>query len=159
MSSHFSPPIDLSALANYRLADVRPRRSVFIGRVSTKDNNQNPSSSIPRQVKLASERLEEGEQFAAHFWDVESGMLPPELRGRGPQEMYDALAVPTPRDGGLQDLVDRAEDLGVHLRHRLLGGPTKRLFPVRGAPRPSGHLGPPRGVRPCPEHPDAPGDL
>ncbi|WP_420036071.1 recombinase family protein [Streptomyces sp. cg28] len=49
----------------------------------------------------------------AHFWDVESGMLPPELRGLGTREMYDALAVPIPRDGGLQDLVDRAEQLGV----------------------------------------------
>ncbi|MFJ1742503.1 recombinase family protein [Streptomyces microflavus] len=112
MTSPFGPPIDLSDLANYRLADVRPRRAVFIGRVSTKDN-QNPSSSIPRQVKLASARLEPGERFAAHFWDVESGMLPPELRGRGPQEMYDALDVETPRDGGLQDLVDRVKDLSV----------------------------------------------
>ncbi|MGW6804185.1 recombinase family protein [Streptomyces sp. NPDC055039] len=91
---------------------MRPRRPVFVGRVSTKDN-QNPSTSIPRQVALASERLEAGEGFVAYFWDVESGMLPPEQRGLGPQEMYDALAVPIPRDGGLQDLVDRAEQLSV----------------------------------------------
>ncbi|MCX4826899.1 recombinase family protein [Streptomyces sp. NBC_01142] len=91
---------------------MRPRRPVFVGRVSTKDN-QNPASSLPRQVALASERLEVGEKFAAYFWDVESGMLPPELRGLGSQEMYDALAVPIPRDGGLQDLVDRAEQLSV----------------------------------------------
>ncbi|MFF1717305.1 recombinase family protein [Streptomyces sp. NPDC058268] len=110
--THFGPPIDLSDLPNFKTANVRPRRPVFVGRVSTKDN-QNPASSIPRQVVLASERLEPGEEFIAHFWDVESGMLPPELRGLGPQEMYDALAVPTPRDGGLQDLVDRAEQLEV----------------------------------------------
>ncbi|WP_424862990.1 recombinase family protein [Streptomyces sp. MMS24-I29] len=109
---HFGPPIDLSDLPNVTQADVRPRRPVFLGRVSTKDN-QNPASSLPRQVALASERLEPGEEFTAYFWDVESGMLPPEMRGLGPQEMYDALAVPVPRNGGLQDLVDRAEQLGV----------------------------------------------
>ncbi|MEW2434294.1 recombinase family protein [Streptomyces caniferus] len=112
MPSQFGPPIDLSDLANFQQADLRPRRPVFVGRVSTKDN-QNPASSIPRQVVLASERLEPGEEFVAFYWDVESGMLPPEMRGLGPQEMYDALSVPTPRDGGLQDLVDRAEHLGV----------------------------------------------
>lgn len=112
MTSLFGPPIDLSDLPNYAHADPRPKRSVFIGRVSTKDN-QNPATSIPRQVALAGQRLEHGEEFIAHFWDVESGMLPVNLRGLGPQEMYDNLAVPIPRDGGFQDLVDRAEQLGV----------------------------------------------
>ncbi|MGI5531500.1 recombinase family protein [Streptomyces syringium] len=112
MISHFRPPIDLSDLPGYTQADARARRPVFVGRVSTKDN-QNPATSIPRQVALASERLEAGEEFVAYFWDVESGMLPPELRSLGAQEMYDALAVPVPRDGGLQDLVDRAEHLAV----------------------------------------------
>ncbi|NEA15448.1 recombinase family protein [Streptomyces halstedii] len=112
MDSLYGPPIDLTDLSNFARVEMRPRRTVFCGRVSTKDN-QNPSSSIPRQVVLASQRLENGEDFAGHFWDVESGMLPPEARGLGPQEMYDALHVPTPRDGGLQDLLDRAELLGV----------------------------------------------
>lgn len=112
MLSLFGPPIDLSDLSNFVQVDTRPRRSVFCGRVSTKDQ-QNPSSSIPRQVTLAAQRLEEGEEFTGYFWDVESGMLPPQSRGLGPQEMYDALRVPTPRDGGLQDLLDRSELLGV----------------------------------------------
>ncbi|MGW2984089.1 recombinase family protein [Streptomyces goshikiensis] len=112
MLSLFGPPIDLTDLSNFAQVDTRPRRTAFCGRVSTKDN-QNPSSSIPRQVALASQCLEEGEEFAGYFWDVESGMLPPESRGLGPQEMYDALRVPTPRDGGLQDLLDRAELMGV----------------------------------------------
>ncbi|KOT51157.1 MULTISPECIES: recombinase family protein [Streptomyces] len=112
MTNPFGPPIDLTDLPAFHLADSRPRRSAFLGRVSTKDN-QNPATSIPRQVSLASARLEPGEEFVAYFWDVESGMLPPELRGLAPQEMYDALAVPTPRDGGFQDLVDRVEQLGV----------------------------------------------
>lgn len=112
MPSSFGPPIDLTDLPNFQQTDLRPRCPVFVGRVSTKDN-QNPASSLPRQVDLASDRLEAGEKFAAYFWDVESGMLPPELRSLGSQEMYDALAVPIPRHGGLQDLVDRAEGLGV----------------------------------------------
>ncbi|MCP2320227.1 Recombinase [Nocardia amikacinitolerans] len=112
MTFQFGPPIDLTDLPNFRRMDVRPRCSVFVGRVSTKDN-QNPSSSLPRQVVPASARLEAGEEFAGYYWDVESGMLPPELRSLEPQEMYEALGVPLPRDGGLQDLVDRAEQLGV----------------------------------------------
>lgn len=112
MTLHFGPPIDLTDLPNFKQADLRPRRPAFVGRVSTKDN-QNPASSLPRQVVLASEHLQPGEEFAAYFWDVESGMLPPDLRGLGSKAMYDALAVPIPRDGGLQDLVDRAEQLGI----------------------------------------------
>ncbi|WP_280245845.1 MULTISPECIES: recombinase family protein [Nocardia] len=112
MSFRFGPPIDLTDLPHYGATDTRPRRPVFVGRVSTKDN-QNPASSLPRQMVLASERLAAGEEFAGYFWDVESGMLAPQLRSLAPQEMYEALAVPLPRDGGLQDLVDRAEQLGV----------------------------------------------
>ncbi|WP_167491035.1 recombinase family protein [Nocardia terpenica] len=112
MTFQFGAPIDLTDLPNFQKTDMRPRRAVFLGRVSTKDN-QNPASSLPRQVALASARLEAGEEFVGYFWDVESGMLPPEQRGLGPQEMYEALAVPLPRDGGLQDLMDRAEQLGI----------------------------------------------
>ncbi|MEV0442915.1 recombinase family protein [Streptomyces spectabilis] len=110
--SPFRPPVDLSDLPNFTSSPGRPRRSVFVGRVSTKDN-QNPATSIPRQVLYASACLEEGEEFAAYFWDVESGMLAPHLRGLGPQQMYDGLDVPVPRTGGLQDLVERSEELGV----------------------------------------------
>jgi len=112
MAFQFGPPVDLTDLPNYKKTDLRPRRSVFVGRVSTKDN-QNPATSLPRQVVLASERLEAGEEFVAYFWDVESGMLPLELRGLGPREIYEELDVPLPRDGGLQDLLDRAEQLNI----------------------------------------------
>ncbi|MER7761570.1 recombinase family protein [Streptomyces sp. NPDC097619] len=112
MRSMYPPPIDLSELQNLARVDTRPRVSAFVGRVSTKDN-QDPTTSIPRQVTLASARLEEGEEFSAYFWDVESGMLPPELRGRGTHEMYAGLGVPTRRDGGLQDLLEQVEFLGI----------------------------------------------
>lgn len=46
MNSPFGPPIDLSDLPGYSKADSRPRRSAFVERVSTKDN-QNPTTSIP----------------------------------------------------------------------------------------------------------------
>ncbi|MER5883076.1 recombinase family protein [Streptomyces sp. NPDC001941] len=112
MTSLYGPPIDLSGLSLKETGLHRSRRVAFLGRVSTKDN-QNPASSIPRQVVLASARLEAGEEFAAYFWDVESGMLPPELRGLGDLEMYDSLGVSTPRDGGLQDLIEQADPLGL----------------------------------------------
>ncbi|MFD7552465.1 recombinase family protein [Streptomyces sp. NPDC059816] len=108
------PPIDLSDLTDlpgFGPRSERPRRPVFLGRVSTKDR-QNPASSIPRQVALAGERLEPGEEFTAFYWDVESGMLPPDERGHGTLAMYEALGVPVRRDGGLQDLMERAEYLG-----------------------------------------------
>lgn len=111
-ASQFGPPIDLSDLPDFVLSDTRPRRIAFAGRVSTKDN-QDPTSSIPRQVSLASASLKDGEEFTAFFWDVESGMLPPELRGLGTREAYEALGVSTPRDGGLTDLLESAATLGI----------------------------------------------
>ncbi|MFF3697314.1 recombinase family protein [Streptomyces sp. NPDC002221] len=112
MYTPFGAPIDLSDLPSFDRTKVSARRSAFLGRVSTKDN-QDPSLSIPRQVSHASARLDDGEEFVAHYWDVESGMLPPELRGLGTQEMYDGLAVSVQRDGGLQDLLACAEVLGI----------------------------------------------
>ncbi|MFJ9420733.1 recombinase family protein [Streptomyces sp. NPDC101249] len=108
----FTPPIDLSDLPGFEATSLRPRCPVFVGRVSTKDN-QNPASSIPRQVALASACLAPGEEFAAYFWDVESGMLPLESRSLGPAEMYESLRVSTPRDGGVQDLLATAAERGV----------------------------------------------
>lgn len=112
MNSPFGPPIDLADLPGLGWTQTPSRRPAFLGRVSTKDN-QNPASSIPRQVALAAERLKPGEDFVGHYWDVESGMLPPDLRGLGSHAMYEALAVSTPRDGGLQDLMERGPHLGI----------------------------------------------
>ncbi|GAA1096276.1 recombinase family protein [Nocardiopsis metallicus] len=112
MATQFGPPIDLSALPGWKTTTLRPQRAVFAGRVSTKDQ-QDPRASILRQVSAASERLEDDAEFVAHFYDVESGMLPPELRGLGSSEMYEALAIPVPRAGGLQELLDQAEHRGI----------------------------------------------
>ncbi|MFE7462435.1 recombinase family protein [Nocardiopsis terrae] len=107
----FTAPVDLSWLPNYVPTEGQ-HKSAFVGRVSTKDN-QDPSSSIPRQVASASACLDEGETFVGYWWDVESGMLPPELRGLGDTNTYQALQVPVPRDGGLNELLDRAAELGI----------------------------------------------
>ncbi|WP_431929882.1 recombinase family protein [Nonomuraea jabiensis] len=105
----FDPPIDLSDLPGYQAAaGTRPTRTAFIGRCSTKDN-QDPRSSIAGQLAEASVLLEPGEVFAAHFWDVESGMLGLDERSQASAEDYARLGVPVPRDGGLRELLEWAD--------------------------------------------------
>ncbi|MEU1883467.1 recombinase family protein [Streptosporangium sp. NPDC020072] len=105
----FGPPIDLSGLPGYQTStSVRPARTAFLGRCSTKDN-QDPRSSIAGQVAEASVLLEPGETFAAHFWDVESGMLGLDERSQVTDGDYERLGVPVPRDGGLRELLEWVE--------------------------------------------------
>ncbi|GGS84245.1 hypothetical protein GCM10010156_48550 [Planobispora rosea] len=105
----FEPPIDLSDLPGYHAAArTRPARTAFLGRCSTKDN-QDPRSSITGQLAEASALLAPGEAFTAHFWDVESGMLGLEERSQGSAADYARLGVPVPRDGGLRELLEWAE--------------------------------------------------
>lgn len=105
----FDAPIDLSDLPGYQVAvDPRPSRTVFLGRVSTKDL-QDPRSSIAGQVAEASVLPEPGEQFSGYFWDVESGMLGLDERSQIGPEVYERLQVPVPRDGGLNDLLEAVE--------------------------------------------------
>jgi DNA invertase Pin-like site-specific DNA recombinase len=109
----FDPPIDLSDLPGYQAAvSTRPVRTAFVGRCSTKDN-QDPRSSIAGQVAEASVLLEPGEAFVAYFWDVESGMLGLDERSEGSAEDYARLGVPVPRDGGLRELLEQAELGGI----------------------------------------------
>lgn len=105
----FDAPIDLSDLPGYRAAaDLRPPRTVFVGRVSTKDC-QDPRSSIAGQVAEASGLLEPGEEFVGYYWDVESGMLGLDERSQIGPEVYEGLGVEVPRDGGLRELLERVE--------------------------------------------------
>ncbi|MEU4574647.1 recombinase family protein [Nonomuraea sp. NPDC023979] len=105
----FDPPIDLSGLPGYRAAaSARPARIAFLGRCSTKDN-QDPRSSIAGQLAEASALLAPGEVFIAHFWDVESGMLGLDERSQGTAEDYARLGVPVARDGGLRELLEWVE--------------------------------------------------
>ncbi|MFG1858435.1 recombinase family protein [Actinomadura geliboluensis] len=105
----FDAPIDLSDLPGYRAAaDLRPPRTVFVGRVSTKDC-QDPRSSIAGQVAEASGLLEPGEEFVGYYWDVESGMLGLDERSQIGPEAYEGLGVQVPRDGGLGELLEKVE--------------------------------------------------
>ncbi|MEU8365326.1 recombinase family protein [Nonomuraea sp. NPDC048882] len=105
----FDPPIDLSGLPGFRAStETRPSRTAFLGRCSTKDN-QDPRSSIGGQVAESFALLEPGDVFVAHFWDVESGMLGLDERSQGTAEDYARLGVPVPRDGGLRELLEWAE--------------------------------------------------
>ncbi len=105
----FDPPIDLSDLPGYQAAaSTRPARTAFLGRCSTKDN-QDPRSSIAGQLSESSALLAPGEAFTAHFWDVESGMLGLDERSQGSAEDYARLGVLAPRDGGLRELLEWVE--------------------------------------------------
>ncbi|GAA3306060.1 hypothetical protein [Nonomuraea dietziae] len=105
----FDPPIDLSDLPGYQtVASTRPARTAFLGRCSTK-GNQDSRSSIAGQLAEACPLLAPGEAFTAHFWDVESGMLGLNERSQGSADDYARLGVPVPRDGGLRELLERVE--------------------------------------------------
>ncbi|GAA2626424.1 hypothetical protein GCM10010411_74190 [Actinomadura fulvescens] len=105
----FDPPLDLSALPGYLPApSTRPCRTAFLGRCSTKDH-QDPAASIAGQVAEASLLLAPGEQFAAYYWDVESGMLGLDERSQATDADYARLSVPVRRDGGIEQLLRAAE--------------------------------------------------
>ena len=78
----------------------------FLGRTSTLEM-QDPRASLSRQIRSARAWLPEGWFIAAWYWDVESGGLDLEARGRG--TAWQTFAGPDlPRDGGLADLLTEA---------------------------------------------------
>jgi len=82
-----------------------PQRLAFLGRVSTVDQ-QDPTLSIPRQLRNAHAALPPGAEIVAHFYDVESGRKDLDERGLG--AAHERFAIPVPRDGGLGDLLAEA---------------------------------------------------
>jgi DNA invertase Pin-like site-specific DNA recombinase len=78
----------------------------FLARVST-DDQQDPTLSLPRQLANCQGALPDGWEITAWFWDIESGRMALELRGRG--HAHEHIDVPLPRDGGLTDLLAEAE--------------------------------------------------
>ncbi len=84
-------------------------RVAFLARVST-DDQQDPTLSLPRQLTNCEAALPEGWRITAWFWDIESGRMALERRGRG--HAHERIAVPLPRDGGLVDLLAEADHPG-----------------------------------------------
>jgi len=82
-----------------------PQRLAFLGRVSTVDQ-QDPTLSIPRQLRNAHAALPPAAEIVAHFYDVESGRK--DLDERGLSAAHERFAIPVPRDGGLGDLLAEA---------------------------------------------------
>ena len=80
-------------------------RVAFLGRTSTEDQ-QDPRQSILRQLGGSKTALPESWVIVAHFYDVESGRMELERRGRG--EDYDRFDIPIARDGGISDLLEEA---------------------------------------------------
>jgi DNA invertase Pin-like site-specific DNA recombinase len=80
-------------------------RVAFWGRCSTEDQ-QDPRQSMLRQLTNVKTAIPESWVIVAHFYDVESGRMELEARGRG--ENYERFAIPIARDGGIADLLDEA---------------------------------------------------
>ncbi|MFT7841808.1 recombinase family protein [Saccharothrix sp. BKS2] len=78
----------------------------WVGRTSTYDQ-QDPTLSLPRQLRASQLVLPEDALIVAHFYDIESGRK--ELAARGKSGAHEQFAIPIPRDGGIQDLLAEAE--------------------------------------------------
>ncbi len=81
-------------------------RAAFAGRTSTYDQ-QDPTLSLPRQLRASQDALPEDTVIVAHFYDVESGRKDLADRGRG--HAHEQFHIPIPRDGGIADLLAEAE--------------------------------------------------
>lgn len=81
-------------------------RVAFAGRTST-DDLQDPTLSLPRQLRTCQLALPEQAVIVAHFYDIESARMDLAARGRG--HAHEMLEIPIPRDGGIHDLLEEAE--------------------------------------------------
>ena len=77
----------------------------WLGRTSTEEQ-QDPTLSLPRQLRSSRQALPAGFVIVAHFYDVESGRK--NLDERGQSRAHEKFDIPIPRDGGIQDLLAEA---------------------------------------------------
>jgi site-specific DNA recombinase len=77
----------------------------WLGRTSTEDA-QDPTLSLPRQLRKSRAALPPNWVIVAHYYDVESGRKDLDQRGRG--TAHEQFDIPIPRDGGIQDLLEAA---------------------------------------------------
>jgi site-specific DNA recombinase len=80
-------------------------RVAWAGRTSTYDQ-QDPTLSLPRQLRKSQEALPSDAVIVAHFYDIESGRK--ELAERGHGHAHEQFQIPIPRDGGIADLLEEA---------------------------------------------------
>lgn len=80
-------------------------RVAWVGRTSTEEH-QDPRQSLLRQLERSKVVLPESWVIVCHFYDVESGRMELEQRGRGTN--YERFDVPIARDGGIADLLTEA---------------------------------------------------
>ena len=89
--------LDVGQLPTLRLA--------FMGRTSD-DEVQDPTISMPRQLRSSKSVLEAGMEIRYYFWDVETSRL--ELDSRGSSTAWKQFDIDIPRDGGIADLLEEA---------------------------------------------------
>lgn len=80
-------------------------RVAWVGRTSTEDQ-QDPRNSLMRQLDRCKGAVPDAWLLACHFYDVESGRL--QLDKRGKKEGYERYDIPISRDGGISDLLAEA---------------------------------------------------
>ncbi|MBF8193684.1 recombinase family protein [Nonomuraea sp. K274] len=101
-----SYPWDTAGAAGAVEAAAIPLSVAWLGRTST-DDQQDPTLSLPRQLRASRDALPEGFLIVAHFYDIESGRMDLDSRGRG--QAHEAFDIPIARDGGIQDLLAEAK--------------------------------------------------
>ena len=85
--------------------DLPVLRLAFVGRTSD-DEVQDPTISIPRQLRSSRSILEPGMEIKYFFWDVETSRLDLDLRGSS--QAWKKFDIDIPRDGGIADLLAEA---------------------------------------------------
>ncbi|MGC7102054.1 recombinase family protein [Amycolatopsis lurida] len=84
-------------------------RVAFLARTSTEDQ-QDPRQSILRQLSNCKAAIPESWVIVIHVYDVESGRMELDARGRGGN--YERFDIPIARDGGIADLLEEAASPG-----------------------------------------------
>jgi site-specific DNA recombinase len=91
--------------ASVVMAVPRKLRGAFLGRTSD-DEVQDPTISLPRQLRSCHAGLDDDMAVVLHFWDVETSRK--ELDARGSSNAWRKFDIDIPRDGGIGDLLAEA---------------------------------------------------